>query len=61
MKDTEHLFFICFFSKRLWDNILLWLEVHIVGAVAGAGAEHLYQFSQALKGKVKKKKNVFYG
>ncbi|XP_058733646.1 uncharacterized protein LOC131605289 [Vicia villosa] len=53
LENLEHLFFFCDFSKKVWENILIWMEVKLVGNVAGA--EHILQCTQAVYGKTRKK------
>ncbi|XP_058733909.1 uncharacterized protein LOC131605584 [Vicia villosa] len=54
IEDIDHLFFKCPFSKQVWTNIALWLDVKLVGEQGGY--IHLEQFILSLIGKMPKQK-----
>ncbi|XP_058751979.1 uncharacterized protein LOC131625099 [Vicia villosa] len=50
-EDLEHLLFNCSFSQKVWDNMQGWLKLNMVEQATGLN--HLFLFTQGLKGKVK--------
>lgn len=53
-EDLKHLLFKCSFNQKLWDKIHGWLELYLLEQAIGLN--HLFLFTQGLKGKIKKKK-----
>ncbi|XP_058762286.1 uncharacterized protein LOC131635664 [Vicia villosa] len=54
VEDLEQLMFNCSISQRVWSSICGWLDIKGMGD--SVGVNHLRNFTQALTGKIKKKK-----
>ncbi|XP_058742316.1 uncharacterized protein LOC131614778 [Vicia villosa] len=53
-EDLDHLLFKCKISQKVWGNIYVWLDIKDMKDFVGV--HHLRNFTQALQGKIKKKK-----